>query len=110
MDIIRSGLWNPYEIHKQVSDMYSWHDVAKRTDAIYQTVMKHDQISLADRFVHINRCGLVAGKFGVMIIAVNHILWLFLEWLNPRENIDIAPKFDQELFHEEVNHLNLSKK
>jgi phosphatidylinositol glycan class A protein len=88
--------------------MYTWHDVAKRTDEVYKTVMRLQNPSLADRFERCHSCGLFAGKFAVMIIAVNYLLWMFLEWLYPRCEIDIAPTFDQKLFHDELR--NIKKK
>jgi phosphatidylinositol N-acetylglucosaminyltransferase subunit A len=106
---MNSGTWDPVKMHSEVSNMYSWQDVARRTDEVYQRVMDLDDVCLAERFERYHTCGPVAGKFAVMIIAVNHMLWMFLEWLWPRENIDIAPSFDQTLFEEELKRIRKSQ-
>lgn len=108
INTIESNNWDPYQVHEKVASMYSWHDVAKRTDDVYQKVMLLEDPSLADRFEKYSNCGPIAGKFGVMIIAVNYIFWLFLEWFFPRTGIDIAPTFDPNLFHKELIRLKRS--
>ena len=32
----------------------------------------------------------VAGKLFVVVTALDHLLWRFLEWLRPADEIDIA--------------------
>lgn len=70
--------------HQIVRLMYSWDDVAQRTEKVYFGVIRHPELSLADRFVRYNGCGIIAGKLAVMIIAVNYLFFVFLEWLSPR--------------------------
>lgn len=55
-------------------------------------------MSLSDRLERYHNCGLVAGKIGAMIMAVDYLLFLFLEWLLPPSMIDQAPTFDHGLF------------
>ncbi|KAJ3210306.1 hypothetical protein HDU82_008378 [Entophlyctis luteolus] len=88
---------DPFTLHKEIRSMYSWSNVAERTELVYNRVMVSlkEPISLADRLRKFQqRVGVWAGKFSVMIIAVSHLLFLFLEWLVPRESIDSAVDFD----------------
>jgi phosphatidylinositol glycan class A protein len=78
--------------------MYSWSNVAERTERVYQRVVKAPQLSLADRLERYHGCGVFAGKLAVMIMAVDYLIFLLLEWLYPRDRIDIAPTLDPELF------------
>jgi phosphatidylinositol glycan class A protein len=105
---IQSGSHDPVKTHQLVSQMYNWEDVAKRTQKVYETVLLQDRLPLAERLVRYNRCGIIAGKFAVIIITVNYFFWIFLEWLVPRRDIDIAPKFSLALFHREIRRLKKS--
>jgi phosphatidylinositol N-acetylglucosaminyltransferase subunit A len=78
--------------------MYSWDDVAERTEIIYKKIIKTPPISLADRLIRYHTCGPFAGKLAVMIMAVDYLLYSLLEWLQPRKGIDLAPTFDLEMF------------
>ncbi len=43
-------------------------------------------------------CGVVAGKLFCIIVILDYLLYRFLEWLSPREKIDIAPNFPYLLY------------
>lgn len=83
--------------------MYSWSDVAKRTERVYMDVMELPRLTLAERLERYNGCGLFAGKVGAMIIAVHYMIWLFLECVLKRDAIDPAPLFDQDVFRQVFN-------
>ncbi|KAJ3291010.1 hypothetical protein HK104_006377 [Borealophlyctis nickersoniae] len=85
---------DPDVFHDRVKNMYSWSDVAERTEAVYESIMQVPRISLLERLQRFYTCGLIAGKISCMMVAVNYVLWLFLEWWVPREAIDPAPKFE----------------
>ncbi|KAJ8328839.1 hypothetical protein BDV3_006470 [Batrachochytrium dendrobatidis] len=109
IDYIKLDRIDPFELHCRVSQMYNWSNVAGRTEEVYKNVMEGNSISLAERLQRYNECGLFAGKLSAMIVAVNYLLWLLLEWLVPRETIDLAPLFNQELFHEEVHSIKRTR-
>ncbi|KAJ2992904.1 hypothetical protein HDV02_002754 [Globomyces sp. JEL0801] len=95
---VKHGRINPFEIHNQVANMYSWDDVAERTEVIYKDIMKKSEISLIERLERYHGCGIFAGKLGVMIMTVHYLFYLLLEWLMPRDSIDAAPAFDRDMF------------
>ena len=41
-------------------------------------------------------CGAWAGKILCVMVAIDYLLFLFLEWLQPRNEIDLAPDFSLE--------------
>ena len=43
-------------------------------------------------------CGVWAGKIMCIMVAIDYLLYLFLEWLLPRNLIDIAPDFSMETY------------
>ncbi|KAI8924281.1 hypothetical protein BC831DRAFT_402716 [Entophlyctis helioformis] len=100
ISMVKSNRIDPYDMHRKVSQMYSWADVAQRTEEVYRNVMENDHVSLAERLQRYNGCGIFAGKLAAMIMAVNYLFWLFLEWAMPRDDIDAAPLFNQDVFRE----------
>ncbi|ORX63433.1 UDP-Glycosyltransferase/glycogen phosphorylase [Linderina pennispora] len=77
---------SPRRFHAQVKKMYSWYDVAERTEKVYYQIADMPELPLIERFRRYYGCGLVAGK-------------LFCLWLWPRENIEVARPFPQETYH-----------
>lgn len=100
--------------------MYSWTDVAERTERVYYAAIKVPQVPAVERFrryvwfrlflfspkgnsalmrhgTDISRyygTGLIFGKMLCLIICVDYILLAFLDFFYPREEIDLAPKFE----------------
>ncbi|KAJ3230561.1 hypothetical protein HDU81_004438 [Chytriomyces hyalinus] len=87
---IRTNPPDPFILHQEISGMYSWANVAKRTEAVYEKIVDNEPLPLAERLLKYNRVGVWAGKFSVMIIAVSHLFYCFLEWVFPVEDIDFA--------------------
>ncbi|KAI8806458.1 hypothetical protein BJ742DRAFT_816905 [Cladochytrium replicatum] len=77
--------------HGQIQEMYSWSDVALRTQKVYERVMEQRPRTLLERLQLYYRCGPVAGKLGCMIMAFMHMLIWFLERIVPTSTIDLAP-------------------
>jgi phosphatidylinositol glycan class A protein len=42
--------FDPWAAHNQVKNMYSWHDVAERTEVVYDRLMKEEHPRFIDRF------------------------------------------------------------
>ena len=63
-----------FDVHKQVKEMYSWTNVADRTEIVYDKVMRLPQSLIGDRFYRYYNNGLVAGKLAVMIVAFDYIV------------------------------------
>lgn len=88
--------------------MYSWATVAARTERVYDRVMDADDRSLFERMarqVHRTHCpstpdrhvtrfldlGPFFGPILCIITAVQGIFLALLDWLQPRDTIDIVP-------------------
>lgn len=106
IQIIKNNKFQPAaEIHQKVSNMYSWNDVAKRTELVYKKARMMKQLALKERVLKYGECGKFAGILGMMIIIVDYILLWFLEYWDPREEIDLAPKFDLEYFRQHCRNI-----
>ena len=82
---------DPTQLHAVVKKLYTWQNVAKRTERIYDDVAREGDVKLDGRIQEYLKTGFVAGKIFILIAVLNHLLLLFLNWWSPEENIDRAP-------------------
>jgi len=107
---LRANKVRTERFHDQVKKMYSWTNVAKRTERVYDgisgaiseaefygydgTGLKGrsgvQSFALIDRLKRYYGCGVWAGKLFCLCVIVDYLLYLFLEWWFPRERIDIC--------------------
>jgi phosphatidylinositol glycan class A protein len=102
--------------HDEVKTMYSWTDVAQRTERVYDGISGvlseadfygYDaadaaswsatrgragvqSFALIDRLKRYYGCGIWAGKLFCLCVVIDYLLFLLLEMIAPREGIDIA--------------------
>lgn len=124
IETIRDSKLDTSKFHEQVSNMYSWSDIAARTEAVYlksyplpiidcddsQTepllnrpsppLLDNDQNwnILLRRLSEYYGCGELLGKLACYLVIFNYILLMILERLMPACDIDIAPDFDVEKY------------
>lgn len=119
---LRAGKVRTELFHNQVKQMYSWTDVAERTERVYDGisgVLSHDEFyqgagaggawsatrgragvqsfALIERLKRYYGCGIWAGKLFCLCAIIDYLLFVFLEIFAPRSRIDIArnwPKKD----------------
>ncbi|KAF2194429.1 glycosyltransferase family 4 protein [Zopfia rhizophila CBS 207.26] len=119
---LRAGKVRTELFHNQVKQMYSWTDVAQRTERVYDGisgVLSHDEFyqgagagggwsatrgragvqsfALIERLKRYYGCGIWAGKLFCLCVIVDYLLFVLLEIFAPRSRIDIArnwPKKD----------------
>lgn len=99
---IRSGKVRTDLFHNQVKQMYSWTDVAQRTERIYDDVSTTRNLALIDRLKRYYGCGLWAGKLFCMCAVVDYLLFIFLEIFAPRERIDICKDWPKKAIKKRV--------
>lgn len=85
---IRAGRHDPDAQHRAVAEMYAWAHTVARLERVYARVMARAPTTSAARFRrHWARDGPVAGKIVCVIIAVQMIMVVVLEWLVPRAKL-----------------------
>ncbi|KAJ3333893.1 hypothetical protein HDU76_001809 [Blyttiomyces sp. JEL0837] len=99
---IRAEPIDVFQFHEDIKSMYSWADVAERTETVYMRIVDVPPQPLARRFYRYHGVGLFAGKLSVMIVAVSYMLLCVLEWLCPRASVEIAPPFTLSRFQKSV--------
>ncbi|KAL9709824.1 Phosphatidylinositol N-acetylglucosaminyltransferase GPI3 subunit [Leucoagaricus gongylophorus] len=86
--IIAAGKHDPEKAHERVKTFYDWHQVATRTERVYSKVMHSRQMELMERIERTMDLGPFAGPIYTIILLVDCVFFLALEWFYPREDLD----------------------
>ncbi|SCV71130.1 BQ2448_2718 [Microbotryum intermedium] len=97
---VRSGKHDPLAAHAQLEEIYSWPDVAERTEKVYYDALEVPEVPVVERLRRYYGTGLIFGKMLCILICVDYILLAFLDFFFPREDIDLAPKFELSKWQE----------
>eukprot|EP00434_Breviolum_minutum_P016559 symbB.v1.2.014599.t1/scaffold1071.1/size202461/12 len=77
--------------HREVKQMYSWQDVAQRTERVYrEEVLRQPPLSLRQRLLRFLHVGPVSGKLFMLLVALDMLLYWFLEWCQPAAEVQRA--------------------
>ncbi|KAG9444372.1 hypothetical protein H6P81_015712 [Aristolochia fimbriata] len=82
---------DPHVMHLRIKELYSWHDVARRTEIVYRHALNCPSEKLLKRLSRYLNCGAWAGKLFCLVMVVNFLLWHLLELLQPSKNIEEVP-------------------
>ncbi|PFH47715.1 glycosyltransferase family 4 protein [Amanita thiersii Skay4041] len=88
VQIVSLGQHDPFHAHERVKTFYNWTQVATRTEVVYETVITSRQIDLWERMQRTMELGPFAGPIYTIILIVDCMFFLFLEWWMPREDLD----------------------
>lgn len=81
----------PETIHKQVRTLYTWRNVADRTEKVYNHAVEQEVLSLDRRILRLrSHCGSVAGTVFAFFAVLDFLFLLLLRWLIPDDVIDVA--------------------
>lgn len=90
------------KFHDEIKNMYSWGDVAERTENVYRLILQKNKIPLIERLRKYYGCGVVAGKLFCILVIIDFLFLKFLEWLLPADSMDIVPRFKIERYRKFV--------
>lgn len=89
----RFGKIDPSQFNQELKEMYNWSNVAERTEKVYAAVYQTRNSPLIERLRRYYGCGVYAGKIFCMVIALDYLIWKYLEWLFPFDSIERAQAF-----------------
>ncbi|KAF8217720.1 glycosyltransferase family 4 protein [Mycena galopus ATCC 62051] len=99
--IVSEGKHDPLHAHARIKTFYDWEQVAGRTEAVYEAVLASPQMELWERMQRTMQLGLFAGPIYTIILIVDCLFFLLLEWWMPREDMDfVREHWDQNVFAE----------
>ncbi|XP_011070009.1 phosphatidylinositol N-acetylglucosaminyltransferase subunit A [Sesamum indicum] len=85
---------DPQAMHNRMKKLYSWHDVAKRTEIVYDRAFKCSNQNLLEHLPRYLSCGAWAGKLFCMVMIINFLFWGFLQLWQPDKDIEVVPDID----------------
>nr|WDD38918.1 phosphatidylinositol N-acetylglucosaminyltransferase subunit A [Fagopyrum tataricum] len=91
---------DPQVMHLRMKQLYSWHDVAKRTEAVYDRALRCPDESVMERLPRYLACGAWAGKLFCFVIIVDFLLWCLLNVWKPAEDIEVVPDVPYHQYEE----------
>ncbi|CAO0791904.1 unnamed protein product [Mucor circinelloides] len=94
------------QFNDQLKEMYNWSNVAERTEKVYGSVYQTSNSPLIERLRRYYGCGVYAGKIFCMVIALDYLIWRFLEWLFPTESIEKAQLFPYQKYRQYFQQTN----
>ena len=71
--------------------MYSWVDVAQRTEIVYDKIVRTKRPSLATRLVRYSTAGPFSGLAACFFVTLLHLLCILCERMWPEREIEICP-------------------
>ncbi|XP_074550966.1 phosphatidylinositol N-acetylglucosaminyltransferase subunit A [Halichoeres trimaculatus] len=88
----RSGLSpSSASVHARVRNLYTWRNVAERTEKVYDQVAGEEVLPLDRRLQRLrSHCGPVAGSIFAFFAVLDFLLLLLLQWLVPDHIMDMA--------------------
>lgn len=119
---LRANKIRTERFHDEIKKMYSWTDIAKRTERVYKGIsgdidesdfynavpargrggIQRD-FALIDRLKRYYGCGIWAGKLFCLCVVIDYLFFLFLEWVAPRGSIDIAAEWPRKKLVEDTD-------
>ncbi|RDX89581.1 Phosphatidylinositol N-acetylglucosaminyltransferase subunit A, partial [Mucuna pruriens] len=72
---------DPQDMHNRMRDLYNWHDVAKRTEIVYDRALKCPNQSLLESLSRYLSCGAWSGKLFSLVMILSFLFWHLLELL-----------------------------
>lgn len=119
---LRQGKVRTDLFHNQVKQMYSWTDVAERTERVYDGIsgvispsefyqgagttgtrntsrgrVGLQSFALIERLKRYYGCGIWAGKLFCLCVIIDYLLYLILETFAPRSRIDICKDWPRKV-------------
>ncbi|XP_069122175.1 phosphatidylinositol N-acetylglucosaminyltransferase subunit A-like [Argopecten irradians] len=83
----------PFEAHRRIMSLYTWRNVAMRTERVYDMVCCEEPRETSTRLKSYYQCGSLAGKLFVIAAVINIFLLFVLGVIQPAKNIETAADF-----------------
>lgn len=101
INLYKSGTIDTSTFHQEIKQMYDWMDIAKRTSMVYDQVMNDALPNDKNWFVMLKRVyyrdnGKWARPLLVLCCIVEYLLFMVMEWWQPKDLIEKPPKWPHQ--------------
>lgn len=83
--------------------MYSWRQVAERTEKVYDFAMNRETPNILDKLKTAYTWGPVAGIYAILFHIMELMIIFLTETFWPEEDIDIIRSFNSEMYSEDMH-------
>ncbi|KAJ3546371.1 hypothetical protein NM688_g5522 [Phlebia brevispora] len=105
--IVQAGQHNPHKAHQRIRGLYDWSEIADRVEKVYSNVLETRPYDFWTRMRRTLDLGRFAGVIFAIILIVDCLFFLVLEWFMPACDLDTVQKrWNQERF---VQHPDFDK-
>lgn len=84
------------KFHSEIKELYGWADVARRTEKVYDKVMKQEKQPVLNRLIKFYNAGTWAGVLFVLCVVVDYLILGVLEIFYPADGIEHAIKWPRK--------------
>jgi len=84
------GALDPWDAHRRIERMYSWHRVAVQTVQVYDRIIRDKPTTFLERLRSHMRLGGFSGIVACALIFYIELWIRFVEWMYPAETIDVV--------------------
>uniref|UniRef100_A0A1D1YN71 phosphatidylinositol N-acetylglucosaminyltransferase n=1 Tax=Anthurium amnicola TaxID=1678845 RepID=A0A1D1YN71_9ARAE len=95
---------DPHAMHLRMKDLYDWHDVARRTEIVYDRALSCPDENLMQRLSRYLNCGAWAGKLFCFVMIIDFLFWHFLQLWQPSSDIEVVPDVNLVEHQDAENH------
>ncbi|CDO75438.1 hypothetical protein BN946_scf184693.g7 [Trametes cinnabarina] len=104
IELVAAGKHDPLRAHERIKDFYDWKEVTRRTEAVYDLVLESEPYDFWTRLQRTLDLGRFAGIIFAIILIVDCLFFMFLEWYLPEEELDkVEMHWEPEHFEEVVD-------
>ncbi|KAH9849623.1 transferase [Lenzites betulinus] len=98
---VSAGQHDPIRAHERIKGFYEWKEITERTEIVYDSVMKSTPVDFWTRLQRTLDLGRFAGIIYAIIMLVDHLFFMYLEWYLPEEQLDkVEMRWEPEHFKE----------
>jgi phosphatidylinositol glycan class A protein len=88
--------------HQELTNLYSWRQVAERTEKVYDYCMTTPTPNMLDRLKTSHMWGSMIGMWAMLYCIFESITMMLTEILWPESSIDIARSFSSPVYNQDI--------
>ncbi|KAI0075965.1 transferase [Panus rudis PR-1116 ss-1] len=99
IEIVSQSKHDPHQAHERMKGFYDWAEVTDRTERVYEAVLESEPYDFWTRMNRTLQLGRFVGPIYAIILIVDCLFFIFLEWLIPASDIDkVQMHWDEQKF------------
>ncbi|KAI0360458.1 transferase [Trametes cingulata] len=102
--LVSAGKHDPFAAHERIKGFYDWREVTHRTERVYESVLNSPPYDFWTRLRRTLDLGRFAGIIYAIILIVDCLFFMFLEWYLPEDQLDkVQLHWESENFQQVVD-------